>query len=319
LLMSNNAAPFPALKMDQSTPYNIPGFSRLFGPVRTEFYLGQLSGHQWELCTVPSCQSFPGYPGVVGPNIVPQPFIQGGKISFKPHPDLEIGMGMTAMFGGPGLPVTFGNFFRTYYVHTPNLAKNPGKRFSAADITFRVPYLKNWLTLYLDSMVWDEISPIGSTRATVNPGIYMPQIPKIPKLELRAEGINESRTTEFPPGFIYYNADRYRSGYTNDGTLLASWIGRAGRGGQGWMTYWFSPRDKLQLGYRLQTVSPAFIEGGRLVNYSAQGEFIVGRGLSVSGLLQYEQWRFPVLNPTRQSDVTASLQVTFYPHWRMGK
>jgi hypothetical protein len=317
LLMTNNAAPFPTLKMDSVVPYHIPGFSRIFGPVRTEYYIGQLSGQHWELCTVPSCQSFPGYPGVVGPNIVPQPFISGAKISFTPFPDLEIGMGTAAMFGGPGLPVTFGNFFATYYIHTPNLAKNPGKRVSAADITFRVPHIKDWLTIYLDSMTWDEISPIGSSRANVNPGIYMPRIPKIPKLDLRAEGFNISRTTEFGPGWVYFNGDRYRSGYINDGNLLASWIGRAGRGVQGWMTYWFSPRDKLQFGYRLQTVSPAFVEGGRLVDYSASSEFMLGPAVSVSGLVQYEQWRFPVLNPARQSDVTASVQLTFYPRWHI--
>jgi hypothetical protein len=317
LLMTNNAAPFPTLKMDSVLPYHIPGFSRIFGPVRTEYYLGQLSGQHWEFCTVPSCQSFPGYPGVVGPNIVPQPFISGAKISFTPFPDLEIGMGTAAMFGGPGLPVTFGNFFATYYIHTPNLAKNPGKRVSAADITFRVPHIKDWLTIYLDAMTWDEISPIGSSRANVNPGIYMPRIPKIPKLDLRAEGFNISRTTEFGPGWVYSNGDRYRSGYINDGNLLASWIGRAGRGVQGWMTYWFSPRDKVQFGYRLQTVSPAFIEGGRLVDYSASSQFMLGPAVSISGLVQYEQWRFPVLNPNRQSDVTASVQLTFYPRWHI--
>jgi membrane-associated phospholipid phosphatase len=319
LLMSNNSAPFPALKVDDVSPHEIPGLSRILGPVRSEFFIGQLSGQQWELCTVPTCQSYPGYPNIVGPKIVPQPFIHGEKISFQPTPNLEFGMGIAAMFGGPGLPVTFGTFFNTYYIHTPNLAKNPGKRLSAADFTYRIPGIRNWLTLYLDSMTWDEVSPIGSTRANVNPGIYMPRLPKIPKLQLRAEGINISRTTEFPAGWVYYNADRYRSGYTNDGNLLGSWIGRAGRGGQGWLTYSFSQRDTLQLGYRLQTVSPAFIEGGRLVDYSAKSEFMLGRDVSVSGLFQYEQWRFPVINPARQSDVTASVQMTFYPRWHLGK
>jgi membrane-associated phospholipid phosphatase len=319
LLMSNNAAPFPMVIFDDVVPHHILGFSRIFGPLRSEFFIGQLSGHKWQYCTVPTCQSYPGYPGVVGPNIAPQPFIHGEKISLKPTANLEIGMGITAIFGGPGLPVTFGNFFSTYYVHTSNLAKNPGKRFSAADFTYRVPKLRNWLTLYVDSLVVDEISPIGSSRANVNPGIYMPKIPKIPKLQLRAEGFNISRTKEFPPGFVYYNQDRYRSGYTNGGNLTGSWIGRAGRGGQGWLTYWLSPRNKLQLGYRLQTVSPDFIGGGRLVDYSAKSEFMLAQDISISGSVQYEQWRFPVIGPTRQSDVTASVQLAFYPHWKLGR
>jgi hypothetical protein len=319
LLMSDNAAPFPAFRIDDISPHKIPGLSKILGPSRSEFFIGQLSGQQWEFCTVPSCQTYPGYPGVVGPNISPQPFIQGGKISFQPTPNFEFGMGYTAMFGGPGLPVTFGNFFRTFYAHSSTAANNPGKRTSAADFTYRIPGLRNWLTLYMDSMVVDEISPIGSTRANVNPGIYMPRIPKIPKMEFRAEGINESRTNEFTPGFVYYDLRRYRDGYTNDGNLLANWIGRAGRGGQGWLTYSFAPRTQIQLGYRLQGVSKDLIGGGRLVDYSASGNFMLSGNVAVSGLLQYEQWNFPVLSPTGQSDFTASLQLTYYPKWRLGK
>jgi hypothetical protein len=228
-------------------------------------------------------------------------------------------MGVAAMFGGPGLPITFGTFFDTYYIHTPNLSKNPGKRVSAADFTYRVPGLRDWLTFYMDAMTWDEVSPIGSTRANVNPGIYLPRLPKIPKLDLRAEGINISRTKEFPPGWVYFNADRYRSGYVNGDDLLGSWIGRAGRGGEGWLTYHFSPRDTLQLGYRLQTVSPAFLEGGRLVDYSARSEFMLRHDLSISGLFQYEEWRFPIISTARQSDETVSIQMTFYPRWGVGK
>jgi membrane-associated phospholipid phosphatase len=314
LLLSDNSAPFPMVKIDDVAPHEIPGLSRILGPFRSEFFVGQLSGQTWELCE--NCPQANAQ-GVVGPNVSPQPFIHGDKISFQPTPNFEFGMGVTAMFGGPGLPVTFGNFFRTYYAHTSTLPKNPGKRVSAADFTYRIPYLRNWLTLYLDSMTWDEVSPIGSTRANVNPGIYMPQIPKLHNLELRAEGFNISRNRQFGPGWVYANADRYRSGYTNNGFLLASWIGRAGRGGQGWLTYSFSPRNKIQFGYRLQTVAPDFIGGGRLADYSARGEFMLGHQVSVSGLMQYEQWRFPVLNVTGQTDVTASLQLTFYPHWHL--
>jgi hypothetical protein len=314
-LMSNNAPPFPMFRIDDVQPHEIPWVSRVLGPFRSEFFIGQLSGHHWETCVVASCKTYPGYPTVVGPKIVPQPFIQGGKISFQPTPNFEFGMGYTAMFGGPGLPVTFGNFFRTFYVHSNTAANNPGKRISEADFSYRIPGLRNWLTFYFDSLVTDEISPIGSNRADVNPGIYMPHMPKIPKLELRAEGFNESRTTEFSPGFVYADNRRFLDGYTNDGILMGSWIGRAGRGGQGWLTYWLSPRNKIQLGYRLQTVSPDFIQGGRLADYSVQSEFMIGPNVAVSGLFQYEQWKFPVLNPAGQSDVTASLQLTFYPHW----
>ena len=167
-------------------------------------------------------------------------------------------------------------------------------------------------------MAVDEYSPIGSARATVNPGIYMPQIPKIPRLELRAEGIHEPTTTEFTPGFVYYGQRRYRDGYTNDGNILGSWIGRAGYGGQGWLTYSFSPRNRVQFAYRHQEVSRAFVGGGRLVDYSLGGNILASANLALSTYLQYEQWRFPVIDSKRQDNITASMQFTFYPHLRVG-
>jgi hypothetical protein len=311
LLLSNNADSVMMMKVESVSPFKIPLLSNLLGPLRAEYFLGQLAGTEFEL----------NGSTLLGPgNINPQPVLSGYKANFKPTPNFEFGMGITAQLRGPGLPLTWGNYFRAFYVHnqtgpTANNA-NPGKRISSADFSYRVPRLRDWLTIYADTLVVDEISPIGSSRATVNPGFYMPQLPKLPRMELRAEGFNEPLTTEFAPGFVYYGDRRYHSGYTNEGNLMGSWIGRAAHGGQGWLTYSFSPRTKLEAGYRHQEVSRAFIGGGRAVDYSVQGEALVGRDVSVAGWVQYEQWNFPMLASTGKSNVTASVQVTFYPHWR---
>jgi hypothetical protein len=177
--------------------------------------------------------------------------------------------------------------------------------------------LRNWLTFYFDSLVTDEISPIGSTRANVSPGIYMPRLPHMPKFELRVEGFNESRTKEFSPGFVYADNRRFLDGYTNQGLLMGSWFGRAGRGGQGYLTYAPTSRDKIQFNYRLQTVSPDLIEGGRLTDYSVQSEVSLRHDLSFSGMIQYEQWMFPALIASKQSDTVMSLSLIFQPHWRV--
>jgi membrane-associated phospholipid phosphatase len=311
LLFSDNAESMLMLKIEEVSPYAIPLLSRVFGPARSEFFLGQLSGHQFEFNGVSNTLLGPG-------NIDPQPFLHGSKISFKPTENLEFGMGFTAQFAGPGLPFTWHNFLRTFFSHTSG-TNNPGKRLSSFDFSYRVPGLRKWLTVYNDSLVVDEFSPIGSSRPTVNPGIYMPQVPKLPKLELRAEGLKEPLTREFGPGFVYYGLRRFRSGYTNNGNLLGNWIGRAGRGGQGWLTYSFSPHTRLQCGYRLQEVSHNFLEGGRLADYSVSGNFLLSRSVALSGLVQYEQWNFPVLSQSKQANLTTSFQLTFYPKGRIRK
>jgi membrane-associated phospholipid phosphatase len=302
LLMSDNAEAIPMFRIQNAEPFRIPFLSSLLGPLDVQFFLGQLSGHNWEVNS----------PNIVGPEISPQPFMHGEKLSFKPKKNLEFGMGVTAMFVGPGLPFTWSNFLRTYYVHSPNAEDNPGKRTSEFDVSYRIP---NVATIYLDSMVVDEFSPIGSSRPTLNPGIYFPKLPKLQHVELRLEGLHEPLTTEFSPGFVYFDARRYLDGYTNNGLLMGSWIGRAGRGGQGWVTYNFSPRTKVEASYRHQEVSKDFIGGGRLVDYSMTGEALLSSSLTLSGSLTYEQWFFPVIAPDRKASTTASVQLTFWPHW----
>ena len=313
LLLSDNADPLVMLKIDSVSPFRIPLLSAVLGPARTEFFIGQLAGHQFEWLGTT----------LLGPgHIEPQPYLHGTKVSFKPTPNLEFGMGFTAQFGGPGLPFTWGNFLRTFFAHTSGPTtnnNNPGKRISAADFSYRVPGLRKWLTVYSDSLAVDEYSPIGSSRPSVNPGLYIPQVPKLPKLELRAEFLRADQSHEFPPGFVYFGVRRYRSGYTSEGNLLASWIGRAGTGEQGWLTYSVSPRTRFRAGYRRQVVNKNFIQGGHLNDYSADANVLLSPNVSFSGLVQYEQWKFPILSPVAQDNFTASLELTFYPHWRLRK
>jgi hypothetical protein len=309
LLFSNNAEPVPMLRIDQVSPIWIPGLSRVLGPARSEFFLGQLSGQHWVFSNGT----------LFGPSFNPQPFIHGSKVSFKPTDNFEFGMGFTVLFGGPDLPFTWHNFLRTFRSNAvPGTASDAGDRRSTFDFSYRVPYLRDWLTIYADSLVEDEVSPLGSTRPSMRMGVYLPQIPKVPKLDLRLEGAYTDVPGQKSTGFIYFNG-RYRSGYTNNGNLLASWIGREGRGGQAWATYWLSPRSKFQVAYRHAEVDKEFIGGGRLNDFGGRADLMLRSGLEVSGLLQYEQWNFPVLAPTGQSNFTASLQLTLYPNWRIRK
>ena len=310
LLLGDNAAPFVGIKLDNVSPYHFPLLSKILGDARSEYFIGRLHGHQFE----------DNVDHLVGPgNVEPQPFIQGLKLSFKPTPNLEFGAGFTAMFGGPGLPVTFHNFFRTFYSHTSNAATNPGKRISGFDFSYRIPGLRRWLTLYRDSLAVDEYTPLTSSRPSLNMGLYMPMLPKLHKMDFRAEILGTPHTHYFPPGFVYWDFRRYRDGYTNDGNLLASWIGRAGRGGQGWLTYWFSPRSTLQFGYRYQKVDRDFLDGGHLDDFNIRPSLRLTDNINLSGMIQLEHWYFPLLSSSGHSNTTAQVQLTFFPHMRLRK
>jgi len=308
-LFSDNAEPIPMLRIDQISAVYIPGISRVLGMMRSEFGLGRLSGQHW---------IFSGG-RLFGPNISDQPFLHVEKISFKPTSNFEFGMGISAVFGGPGIPITWRNFFNTFTIlgnstALPGTRQDPGDRRSTADFTYRLPHLRNWVTLYGDSLVEDEVSPIGSSRPSLRLGLYLPKVPELPKLDLRMESVYTDAPHTVFVGNVYDNG-RFRSGYTNFGQIMGSWIGRAGKGGQGWATYWFSPQSTLQLMYRRQQVDAKFLKGGGLNDFGIKGEYSPRSQLSLQGFIQYETWKFPILSPRTESDVTVSLQLTFYPHW----
>ena len=225
-------------------------------------------------------------------------------------------MDFTAQFGGPGLPVTWHNFARTFFVHKASLAGNPGKRLSAFDLNYRIPGLRNWVSVYCDSLVIDEYSPIGSSHPSINPGIYFPRLPKLPNLELRLEGVTTDLNipNHFGAGSVYRDG-RFRSGYTNGGNLLGSWVGRMGRGEQLWAKYSFTPRNTVQFGFRHNNVDKGFIGGGHFTDWSLATDLWLDHDLSLAAKIQYEPWQFPVLSPGPRSNVMTSVGLTFTPRW----
>jgi membrane-associated phospholipid phosphatase len=312
---SDNAEPLEMLQVNRVTPFRLPSFLGIFGPIRADFFLGQVTGQHFI---------------VVGNNVVgafsqtlnPQPFVWGEKVSFKPTRNLEVGIGLTTLTGGPGDPFTIKKFLEAIAPEGGGASGTPdyyGNGHSEIDFTYRVPGMRNWLTLYADGFNQDEISPLlgGWDKAAWTAGIYIPTFPGIPKLDFRAEGIYSD-----PPiggtvshGFFYIGTS-YRDGYTNAGKLLGSWIGRQGQGAEGWSTYWFTSKDNLQFTFRHQKVSQQFVPfGGTLTDGGVNAAFWLNSMFSISGSLQYEQWDFPVLAPTRQSDVSTSIQFTFWPRF----
>jgi hypothetical protein len=173
------------------------------------------------------------------------------------------------------------------------------------------------MALYADSLVEDEISPIGSSRPSMHTGIYVPAIPGIAKLTLRAESVYTDAPNTVFIGNVYDNG-RFLSGYRNNQQIIGSWIGRAGKGGQAWLTYWLSPKESLQCYYRRQVVSREFLNGGGLNDFGIQTKFRLHPNLYLSGQLQYESWMFPVLSTSSQSDLTTSIEISFHPRWKGG-
>jgi hypothetical protein len=297
LLFSDNAFPVRMFHINRVSPFRLPGLFRFLGPVRWDIFFGSLQGHQ----------------------ISPGPFFHGEKMSFKPTRNLEFGFSRTVVLGGAGRPLTLDRLFRSYFsvtsVNNETPATDPGKRIGGFDFTYRVPLLRDWLTIYTDSLADDDPSPLAAPRrAGINPGMYVSHFPGFAKLDLRVEApLTNTVALKTAGQYIYWDGF-YHDLYTNRGYLMGNWVGRDGAGVQAFSRYWLSARNAIQFGYRHAKVDSKFIPGGGTLNDgSVRVDFWVQRDWSASAFVQYEQWKFPVLASLLQKNATASIQLSYWP------
>ena len=327
MAFSNNAQNFYALEINRIEPLSIPGISRLTGPFRYEFLVGALRGH-----TEMANPAYESNPTPAGPNVINpgDPWVHVEKVSLRPYRDLEFGFERTAMFGGEGhQPVSLHSFLRSFFSLTAGTSNNkgntsdPGARFGAFDFSWRLPYLRNWLTLYSDSEVHDDISPIDAPRrAAVRPGLYLSHVPGLAKLDLRIEGASTAPPVKIgtypnlalPSGhFMYYEAIE-KQGYTNQGQLFGDWIGREDKGGQAWLAYHLSGDEWLQVSARNQKATTDFIPGGTTLNDIAfQAVKRIGKDLEIDGSFTVEHWKAPIYLPGEQTVTTTNIRLTWFP------
>lgn len=297
LLFSDNAPPVRMLHIDRVSPFQLPSIGHFLGPMRWDAFFGRLQGNLLSLA----------------------PYFHGEKISFKPTKNLEFGFTRTVEVGGAGRPLTpyrvFWSYFSaTSYVNKP-AAKDPGKRDGGFDFSYRLPYLRNWLTLYNDFISADDPSPLAAPRrAGIRPGIYLTRFPWLSRLDLRVEApLTNTVGTDVPGRYIYWD-NYYHDLYTNRHVLMGDWVGREGSGIEARSRYWFTAKNSLQFGYRHVKVDNQLIPNGGTINdASFRADFWFTRALGVSAFAQYEKWIFPLLAPSSQQNFSTSVQVTYAP------
>jgi hypothetical protein len=299
---SNNAENIYSFRINRTEPLHIPLLSKATGPFRYDFLIGPLKGHTYPI----------------------DPWVHVEKLSFRPTKNLELGFQRSVIWGGKDHePVNIHTFLRSFFSlsapsgTTKNSSADPGARFGAFDFSYRLPFVRNWLTLYSDSEVHDDVSPIDAPRrASWRPGLYLSHVPGVPKLDMRVEGASTDPPVATSHGghFMYYE-DIERQGYTNAGQLFGDWIGREGKGGQGWITYHLSGNELIQVSVRNQKAAKDFIPGGTTLNdINFQVVKRLGKDLEVKGNFAYERWKAPVYLPGLQTVTTTNIQLTWFPN-----
>jgi hypothetical protein len=309
---SENAEPIPMLRLARTSPGRLPLLGFL-GPMRAEVFLGKLDGHNFVFVNG----------RLHTPPLERQPYIHGGRLGFKPTPNLEFGFGVTTIWSGPEVPLTFGNLFDSISLSNPPSPflglPDPGDRRSSFDFKYRLPFLRDWLTLYAESMTEDELSPIAyPRRSAIAPGLYLARVPGVPGADFRVEGFYTDLPND-PRRGVFFRNIQYRDGFRNHGGLLGHPVGRQGRGILLGSSYWQDGVQRVELTYFQNRISPGYLpEGGkqRRVGVQVQHRFHSAAARSDVRLLtgfHYERWNIPVLAAGPQNNYGFSARLAFRP------
>jgi hypothetical protein len=156
------------------------------------------------------------------------------------------------------------------------------------------------------------ISNLG--RSGLRPGVYLARLPKLPRWDLRAEGVTSNpRNIGSNNGRLLMWEDVQVQGYTNKGFILGDWIGREATGGQAWLTWHMKPDQMMQLQYRTAKVAHDFLPGGT-TQQDLSATFVLRptRSLELTTSLQGELWKAPLIAQGQQKDAVGTVQLTYY-------
>lgn len=303
---SNNAENIYSFRINRVEPLNIPYFSKVFGALRYDLFVGSLKGHTF----------------------YNDPWIHSEMFALRPTNNFEFAFQRSVIWGGEGhVPVTFGTFFRSLFStqdtqsdpYSKASRNDPGARFSDFSFSWRLPYLRHYVTLYTDSICHDDVTPISAPRrAAYRPGLYLAQIPGMRKLDLRVEASStDTSTLRSNAGqFNYYEIEQ-RQGYTNKGFILGDWIGREAKGGNAWLTYHLAADEWVQLSYLHKKTPQDFIYGGVTQNqFKVDVVKRIRPDIELNVWYQYEKWKAPIYQTNAQTNNIFTVQVKFFPKLR---
>jgi hypothetical protein len=259
LLISNNAEPFTMFKLSNPTPVLLPWVFERLGPFRFVFFVTRLGEER----------------------AVPEPYLWGLRLDFKPVPYLEVGFERTAMLGGRGRSEDLATWWRSLTGRGENeTGKEAGDQRAGFNIKMTFPFRLQPVQLYVEAAGEDEAGGWPSKWAYLW-GVYLPRTLGLERLGLRAE-----YATDHVSGSpnVWYNHHIYASGYTYDGRIIGHHMGTDSRD-LFLETTWLMPEvgGSLSLAYDREKHNLSGNSRPEITEYSVSGKMGITGDLTLEG------------------------------------
>ena len=203
VLMTNNAFPLDAVRINNIWPFRLPWIFKKMGRWSGTFFVSRMD------------KNF----------ILPHTMISGWKLDYTPAGFLKFGLGHILMFGGKGVNMLGFNHFigtESLFFSAGGGGDEPENHIMSWDAQLFLRRLDRFLPIATGAKIYgewgaeDESKSIPVDLAQIL-GIYFTDVFKIPGFDLKAE------TAKFHK--IFYTHFRYLSGYTNRGNFIGDYAG----------------------------------------------------------------------------------------------
>jgi hypothetical protein len=204
ILITNNAEPFTLVRLTNPQHVLLPWIFKYLGPFRFVVFATKLEKERH----------------------VPEPYLWGMRINFKPHPYFEIGFSRTALLGGEGRSEdleTWWNSLIAAEEHQKGRVEETGDQRAGYDLKLTLPFKVQPLQLYLE-VAGEDVAGGGGfpTRTAKLIGFYLPRVLDFERIGFNAEYAT-THVSNRPN--IWYRHRIYKSGYTYKGRIIGHHMG----------------------------------------------------------------------------------------------
>ncbi len=225
-LLSDNAGPYDAIRLQGYRPFQLPWYFSYLGFWHPNAFIAQIQGNRKDH---------------------DHPYLLGMRINWSPWPWIEGSIARTMMFLGEGRPAMgaedFGNALIGRNEHTYGGPSDTNGLFEA-DIRLHLGFLKRWVdmgSLILYYEFGSESFARNLTKAYVTGNIVGAEY------DDTRWGIWGEWTDTLHDQVAWYSHYVYTDGYTQDGKIIGNPVGAFGRDTRGGLWFFATPDIEIDL------------------------------------------------------------------------
>ena len=218
LLFTNNAQPYPGVRIHNPVPIRPTGRLAFLGSFQYDFFAARMEKKPLHSHSI----------------------LTGTRLALQPRPWIELGLSRVLHYGGDDRDNGISEFFDTYL--GDNEPSDRSNTLGGWDVTLTLPFPSQPVQIYMergaeDSSHWGRIFFPWDDRFANLYGLYLPRILSLDRLDLRAEYADTWSGEN--KGDNWYGHSAYPHTYRGD--ILGHPMGGSARNWSVQSRYWFLP------------------------------------------------------------------------------